>query len=152
MKMEWDVTFSKVADNSKFFTYKYTMYNYLGGAHGTSALLGVTFRKSDMRRMGWEIVRNYANDPFQELMRKGLREYFEVKSDDELKNMFLNPDHIYSLTLPECPPLFTDHGIMFVYNPYEIGPYAAGMPTFTIPYADIQPYLTTTAQKLIEKQ
>ena len=41
---------------------------------------------------------------------------------------------------------------MFVYNPYEIGPYAAGMPTFTIPYADIQPYLTTTAQKLIEKQ
>lgn len=152
VKMEWDVTFSKVADNSKFFTYKYTMYNYLGGAHGTSALFGVTFRKSDMRRMGWEIVRNYANDSFQELMRKGLREYFEVKSDDELKNMFLNPDNIYSLPLPECPPLFTDHGIMFVYNPYEIGPYAAGMPTFTIPYADIQPYLTTTAQKLIEKQ
>ena len=152
VKMEWDVSFAKTAETPKYFTYEYSTYAYYGGAHGMSTLFGITFRKSDMRRMGWEIVSPNTYETLHQLMRKGFYEYFNVKSDDELKNAFLNPDNIYTLPLPQCPPLFTDQGIMFIYNQYEISPYAAGMPTFTIPYADIKPCLTTTAQKLIEKQ
>ncbi|MCC6584829.1 MAG: DUF3298 domain-containing protein [Chitinophagales bacterium] len=32
-------------------------------------------------------------------------------------------------------------GVEFQYNSYEIGPYALGAPSFTIPYTDIQPFL-----------
>ena len=36
----------------------------------------------------------------------------------------------------------TDNGLMFTFAAYEIGPYAIGMPEFTIPYTELKPYLT----------
>jgi hypothetical protein len=43
----------------------------------------------------------------------------------------------------------TEKGVEFLYQPYEIAPYAAGMPSFTLSYQDIRPYLTIGAQKMI---
>jgi hypothetical protein len=40
--------------------------------------------------------------------------------------------------------------VTFVYQPYEIAPYAVGMPAFTIDFKEIRPYLTVTAQKLLQ--
>ena len=111
---------------------------------------GVTIRKSDNRRMGWEILRSQYNEELQKAMRQGLKDFFEVKTDEELKTMFFKEEYAYNLPMPQCPPLFTDKGIMFVYNPYEIAPYAAGMPTFTIPYDKLKNLLTVTAQRLAE--
>ena len=35
----------------------------------------------------------------------------------------------------------TKDGIQFLYNAYEMAPYAAGRPSITLPYAMLQPYL-----------
>lgn len=46
----------------------------------------------------------------------------------------------------------TDDGLMFTYSPYEIASYAAGMPEFTIPYAELKPYFTENSplRRLVE--
>lgn len=150
VKFEYSDNFNKMAETDKYITFTHTNENYMGGAHGMHTFFGITIRKSDCRRMGWEILRNQYNENLQKEMRQGLKEYFDVNSDEELKQLFFKEEYAYNLPMPQCPPLFTEKGIMFVYNPYEIAPYAAGKPTFTIPYAKLKEFTTVTAQKLAE--
>ena len=147
-KFYWNVRITTVADTPQFLTIAYNCETYQGGAHGLGVHFGITLRKSDCRRVGWEVIRNSNGEKVQELMRQGLREYFNVKTDDELKNLLFDENYIYTMPMPQCPPLFTADGIQFVYNPYEIAPYAAGRPTFVIPYNKLNDNLTVTAQRL----
>ena len=50
---------------------------------------------------------------------------------------------------PAWTPYPSEEGLVFTYQQYEIAAYAAGMPEFTIPYADILPYLTPEAKALV---
>ena len=42
-----------------------------------------------------------------------------------------------------------EKGVAFDYGPYEIGPYALGMPQALIPYDKIKPYLTPEVKELL---
>jgi hypothetical protein len=53
------------------------------------------------------------------------------------------------MPLPQCPPLFTKDGVRFIYGQYEIAPYAAGMPDFTVPYNKLEKFMKVTAKKLL---
>ena len=56
---------------------------------------------------------------------------------------------VYNIPLPKNPPYFTQDGLTFVYQQYEIAPYAAGMPTFSIPYDVAKGLLLHAAADLI---
>ena len=84
------------------------------------------------------------------LIRDGLKEYWEVKTDEELDDMLMDKDNFSVRPLPDCPPLFEKKGVTFVYNQYEIAPYATGLPSFTIPYEKLVPFMNATAKKLIK--
>ncbi|MCH4148772.1 MAG: DUF3298 and DUF4163 domain-containing protein [Prevotella sp.] len=149
-KYEYMAEIEKAADAPQYLTYLYTCYEYTGGAHGSTLVTGQTFRKSDGRRIGWDVFANTNDDAFQQLMKEGLKKYFNVKTDEELKGMLMNENDIYLLPLPQCPPLFTVKGVRFVYGQYEITPYAAGTPDFTIPYAKLGNNMMVTAKRLIK--
>lgn len=144
----WNTVISRIAETPRFLTVGFICETYQGGAHGLCIDYGVTLRKEDCRRIGWEIFRNVKGENFQKLIRQGLKEYFSVTTDDELKPMLFNEEYIYSMPLPQCPPLFTDKGVKVIYNSYEIAPYAAGRPTFVIPYDKLKGELTVTGQRL----
>jgi hypothetical protein len=146
-KYEYICNAKKTAETTKFVTYEYSCYEYQGGAHGSSFVTGQTFRKNDGRRIGWEVINNSFDDDLQNLIKAGLRKYFNVKNDDELK-VFLMLDNMYIIPLPKCPPLFTADGVKFLYGQYEIAPYAAGTPQFTIPYSQLNKFLNVTAKSL----
>lgn len=139
----------KQAENDKFVTFGVTHEMYLGGAHGSYLIGGMTFRKSDGRRIGWDVFTGRYNDKFMRLVKDGLKEYWGLSSDEELRSYFLDENDFYSIPLPECPPLFTEQGVQFVYNEYEIAAYAYGRPTFTIPYSEISDYMMVTAKRLL---
>ena len=40
--------------------------------------------------------------------------------------------------------------MQFIYQQYEIAPYAAGIPTCTVPYTELKGLFTTTVEPLIE--
>ena len=139
----------KLAENDKYVTYFVTHDLYLGGAHGSQMLDGVTFRKCDGRRIGWDVFTGRYDENFANLVKNGLKEYWQISSDKELKSYFLDENDFYSVPLPECAPLFTEDGVRFVYNEYEIAAYASGRPSFTVPYSEIGDYMMVTAKRLL---
>lgn len=142
--------FAKDCETDKYITYTLTTDFYLGGAHGSYEVSGQTFRKQDGRRIGWEILNNDKEEDIQQLLKDGLKEYFEVSDEEAFQSCFLNEADYYYVPLPKCPPLFTQEGILVQYQQYEIAAYALGLPGFTIPYDRIRSCLNITGQRLIE--
>lgn len=166
------ISFKKVADTDKYVSFIVETYGYYGGAHGMSSRAGVTFSKATAKTIGY--VQQY-NDKtntfsirkqtlfnekvkskdFNALLKSGLKEYFaEVTgngkkrlSDSELAEMLMG-EKVSNLPLPGNPPHFTKDGLEFIYQQYEIAAYCYGMPTFTIPYESIMPFLTPEGVEL----
>jgi len=68
----------------------------------------------------------------------GLKKYFEMTSDDELREMLINVDDINHIQRPSSAPVFGPDGLTVRYQQYEIAPYVAGLPEFTIPYEKLK--------------
>ena len=148
-EFQFDARFVKDYETPRYVTYNLTEDIYCGGAHGSYLIYGQTFRKSDGRRITWDILKDQYSDEFQGILKDGLKEYFEVDSDEKLQECFLNPDHIYLVPLPQQPPFFKEDGVHFVYQQYEIAAYAFGLPSFVVSYDRIRPFLNVTGQRLI---
>ena len=126
-------------------------YVYLGGAHG--GILGrggLTFDKKDGALVE-KMLDPGCLDAIQPLLRKGLTQYFSDNdmevTPEELDNyLFLETGVI---PFPAWTPYPSEDGLVFTYQQYEIAAYAAGMPEFTIPFADLLPYLTPEAKALV---
>lgn len=140
------IKITKDYETDKVVTFLYNSYENGGGAHGGAVGSGMTFRKSDGRRIDWDL---FTTVKMQSIIRDGLKEYFEVKTNDELAGcLTLNDSFI--LPMPVTPPLFGKDGIIVTYQQYEIASYAAGMPSFVIPYKKAKEMMNNTGKKLIE--
>lgn len=149
MRMECQLTLMPICESDSFITFLASGYQFTGGAHGSAFETGQTFRKTDGRRFGWEMFRSDAEPQLRELIKKGLMTYFEVTTDEALAGMLLEPATPDYLPLPKAQPYLTADGIKLTYAQYEIAPYAAGMPTITLPYEQVRPLLTQAAQRLM---
>ena len=143
------VVIRKYAETDKYLSYMISRDLYLGGAHGSQLLGGITLRKSDGRRMGWELFTGQYNEDFTRLIKDGLMAYWNLSSEAQLKENFMNVNDYYSVPLPSCPPIFSQEGVTFIYNEYEIAAYALGRPQFTVAYEDLEPFMMVTAKKLL---
>ena len=131
-------------ETDKFVTYEMKKYEDMGGAHGGTFISGMTFRKSDGRRVEWDLF----TKSMQDVIKKGLKKYFEVNTDEELENS-LSLENTYMLPLPATPPVFTKEGVLFTYQQYEIAAYAAGLPSFIVPYNEAKSLMNTTGNNLL---
>lgn len=131
-------------ETDKFVTYEMKKYEDMGGAHGGTFISGMTFRKSDGRRVEWDLF----TKSMQDVIKKGLKKYFEVNTDEELENS-LSLENTYLLPLPATPPVFTKEGVLFTYQQYEIAAYAAGLPSFIVPYNEAKSLMNTTGKNLL---
>lgn len=107
---------------------------------------GVTFRKSDCKDMSDLLVKKNAR--ISHLLKKGLKEYFSVTTDNQLQEVLF--DGNIPVRTPGSSPWVVNDGIMFQYGAYEIAPYAAGMPQALISIKDLTPYLTPEAIKCLK--
>lgn len=147
------------SNTPKYITYIANTYIFLGGAHGSTFVEGATFSKKDGHKLSYDMFASNikkANDKnhakLMSMIVKDLKKYFEVKTDQELLEILLlnkeNPT-IKDIPLPQMVPFFDKDGITFIYQQYEIAPYAAGMPQVTIPFSKIKPLLNEAAQELV---
>ena len=148
-EVAFEATMEKAYETDAFVTYTYSTYYNLGGAHPTSSEEGATFRKSDGRRLSWDIIRRDRSYEFSMLLVETLRDYFGMDNDELMQ--VLGEQNYFNPPLPRTPPMFFDNGMVFVYQQYEIAGYAMGMPGDTISYDRITPLLTTWARRLIGK-
>lgn len=148
----------KEVETKQFVTYTTYSDVFLGGAHGSHFLQGATFRKSDGRKFGFDMLRNTDSEAFHALIKEGLMDYFNqqgtehITTDAQLKEMLMTDNDVNYLPLPVTAPYLTEQGVTFIYQSYEIACYAAGMPTFTIPYDKIKPFLTSTVLQMVNNK
>ena len=133
----------KLYETPKLVTFGVNIYLfYHGAAHPSTIYNAQTFRKSDGRRFGWEIIYEdnvYADDnsyiQLEAQLRAGIAKHFEVANEDDLGDLLTieKSDFSYNFPRPQAVPYLTKEGLNFVYQQYEIAPYAMGLPSVTIP-------------------
>ena len=149
---EYDFSLLKDCETDRYVVFLSQDYVYLGGAHGgVVGRGGLTFDKKEGALVE-KMVDSASLDAVQPLLRKGLSQYF---SDNEMEVAPEELDNILFLEtgvipFPAWTPYPSEEGLVFTYQQYEIAAYAAGMPEFTVPYADILPYLTPEAKALLD--
>ena len=147
----YDFKLEKLAETPGYVVFQSQNYIFMGGAHGGVTGDGyLTFDKKTGQRIEAMLDPGCTAD-IQPLLVKGLLGYyseFDVNmSEEELKeHLQLEGDLI---PLPAWTPYPTADGLCFVYQQYEIASYADGMPAFTLPYEEVQPYLTPEAQAIL---
>ena len=153
-----DITASKYYENDKCVTWMFTVYEFMGGAHPSQTAYGATFRKSDGRMFGNDMFSpDWDNrNKLDSLIIKSLCAYFsegvdEKIDDDQLFHEFTNEKITETMVaLPKYGPWFSQTGVEFVYQQYEITAYAFGMPSFTLPYEKVKGFLTPAAADLVK--
>ena len=116
--------------------YLVSYYSFRGGAHGIQTLSHIVFdaktglqvAESDLFAPGYE-------EPVAQLIRAAIRASME-KDDPELLQLGnmeeVGPNGNFGLY---------EEGVEWLYQPYEVGPYALGIVSATIPWDQLTPYL-----------
>lgn len=125
--------------NSRVVTYEHEFYAYMGGAHGEGGDYGTTFLREDGTIFSKDCFTSYRQ--LHNLFLEGLKKYFKAKTDAQLLEFLIGVKSVDKLPAPAIDPWITEDGVVFSYTPYEIAPYSAGSPNFTIPLAKLEPYL-----------
>lgn len=149
MSYEFSYEVMPLVTAPRYVTMLYNSYVFTGGAHGGAASIGQTFAASDGNMLDLDMFRPGTTDKVLELVKKGLMEqYFEVKTEKEFNDMLLVNNG--TLSFPANPPYFEEKGVCFLYQQYEIAPYAAGMPQCLIPFETLRPYFTEATLDLLD--
>lgn len=147
-----DMDLHKSFETNRIIVFDIDASSYYGGAHPNSSTRSLVFDKTDGSQLT-EWFTPQAAKSLQPQLRKGLTNYFnslgqfETVTDANL-NDYLQIDGT-DIPLPTASIRPGKHGLTFTYGQYEIACYASGMPTFTIPYDVVRPYLTEKAAQLL---
>ena len=148
--LSYDLSIRKTYETDRYLTYETSCYVFLGGAHGSAMCRPVNIVKATGKVLA-ATVDTLKQKALQPILRRGVKEYISKAEnrkikDRDLQNMLFVEHGI--IPLPATVPVLTSEGLRFVYQQYEIGPYALGMVEFTVPYADVKSCLTKEAAEL----
>jgi hypothetical protein len=103
-------------------------YGYSGGAHGMDAL---TCRTFDLKT-GREIFE-------EDLFKPGYEDRLTESLRANLLSSVEDPDMLFETDITPSDNFYlTSEGITYIYQRYEIGPYAIGIIKVTVPWKEIQ--------------
>lgn len=137
---------SRLAETDRYVVYETETEEYFGGAHGATGIKVNNIIKPLGRILKYPVMKS-AVKKLQPALRKGVKRFFkEISSDWTVNDLFIENNLI---PLPDASPYLAKDGVHFVYQEYEIGPYVMGSISFTIPYDEIMPYLTTEAREVV---
>jgi hypothetical protein len=119
-------------------------YAYEGGAHGNYSTTMLCYDADSKREIQLKDILNADSAVLQPILEKNLRLQMSLKPGVALSSVLFE-EHL-ALT---GNFYFTEKGIGFVYNPYEIASYAQGTINIFVPFTDLQPYLNMDLVKRI---
>jgi len=136
MFYEWDTYVKPVQQDSALVALEYGGYSFLGGAHGASFTGFINWNPNTKKEL---TLADILTDGYQAPLSKIAEGIFR-KSEKLIDTASLKPNYFFkndTFALNDNYSI-TPLGIKFVYNQYEIKPYAAGQTELFIPYAQIR--------------
>lgn len=126
-----------IYNSPKLLTVKEDLYSYTGGAHGN---FGTIFYNFDMEKGQLLSLKDVLKNDFEGTLKAKAEAVFKAKyleegatSYSEMGFYFENDQ--FSMTDNFA---FTKEGLKFLYNPYEVAPYALGQQEILLPYSEIK--------------
>lgn len=111
---------------------------YQGGAHGLTTVHLASFDPATGRRLGLsDLVTPEGEARLVEIGERELRKVHEVPPEQSLEEAGFTFDG-GKFVLSQEVAVLAD-GLIFYYNPYEIGPYAMGPTQIVIPWSELAP-------------
>jgi hypothetical protein len=133
---------------SKLVTLAFDNYAYTGGAHGN---YGTEFKVLDLTKNKSlalaDILTEGGIAKLQPKLEASFRKQFNLQPGDSLTDGGLFENKIE----PNDNICVTGSGLEFVYNPYEIGPYAMGEIELFIPFTELTEYLKPDFKNLLNQ-
>lgn len=144
-----------VFDNGRYVTYQKNADEYNGGAHGYPTESLHSFDYVNNEDITLDYLFGSVRKPVIDLLLKTAqvhplyRKYHKVETLEDVRWVFAENDGKDSGKVILPPPALGEKGVVFSYQPYEIGGFFEGQFHFCIPYAKLKPYLTKKARWLI---
>lgn len=136
---EEDDTVAILYNENDFLTLQFDYYSYTGGAHGNYGTSYLNYDIHSGKRFElWDVVDSTYKDDFLELIKKKI---VEQKMEDDVYSM-------EEVTITDNFALLKNDMIL-TYNPYDIGPYAAGQIEISFSYDELTKYLTSEFKQKI---
>lgn len=129
-----DVSIDLVHQTPNNITISEATSSYTGGAHPNSYIVYHNYLTHSVQPLSLkDIVLD--QDKLLKIAEKTFRQANDMNEGDDFFNKGFDMDSIFVLAQNFA---LTKNGLDFLYNPYEIAPYAMGTIEFSIPYADLQ--------------
>lgn len=141
----------KGAETAHYVTFDMTDEINMGGAHGSFFAYSVNLSKRTFKPVDHPVDTTKVKE-LQPLLRRKVLEYVrdagEKDATDATLNSVLTLELNGIIPLPMHAPYAEGDSLCFVYQQYEIAPYALGLVNFKVAYKDIKPYLTEEGKSL----
>lgn len=116
--------------------YQISYYSFRGGAHGIQTLSNIVFdnktgevvREEDLFTPGYQ-------EPVAQLLRLAVKSSME-EEDPELMQLVQ-----LELVVPNGNFCVREDGVEWLFQPYEVGPYALGIVSATLSWEELKPFL-----------
>lgn len=128
------IDLSVVAQRSNYIAIKYVHYDFVGGAHGNTNISFLNFDPIANQ----EVTLDSLILPAQKAKLRTVAESI-FRKDEKLSPTASLENYFFADGKFSLPDRFyvSDKGLVFLYVPYEIKPYAAGVTTLVIPFAEL---------------
>ena len=135
---EENLGFELVRCDTNVISFKANYYTFSGGAHGNSSLTGINYSTQTGELIDFADLSEDAAKFYEDTLVYNQ----ELAATDAYKNQTYNGEPVSNEDLKavlyaEDKWYLSTSGLVFISDPYALGPYAAGAIEFVIPYYDL---------------
>lgn len=114
-----------------FLSYQFKVYSYMGGAHGNTVTANRVF---DMSSQNTVTLSNLFNEESLSVVADNLRQALAIQNDCQTVDELIQSGIFFSAgeIEPNDNFLLDNKGLTWIYDPYEIAPYAYGPVTVSL--------------------
>ena len=132
---EFDIDSSSVYEDTNHISFLLTVYQFTGGAHGSTTLIPITYSKQTKKLLSLEEVVQPARKDWLAALSTEARK--QLNAQVKKQKFSSDEDWINKGTEPtkENFAIFKleKNSVRIIFSQYQVGPYASGMPEIVVP-------------------
>lgn len=144
----YEVNTGVIVNEKNYLSFKTNYSTYQGGAHGNHGILFANYDPVERRALTLhDFVKEEHHQELLAMAEQLFRDQEGLAEDQSLDDYFFE-DNAFALNNNFT---FTDTGLLFLYNVYEIKPYVDGTTELLIPYQDLSGIMTEKGLKITDQ-
>ena len=132
---EFDIDSSSIYEDTNHISFLLTVYQFTGGAHGSTTLIPITYSKQTKKLLSLEEAVQPARKDWLATLSTEARK--QLNAQVQKQKFSSDEDWINKGTEPtkENFAIFKleKNSVRIVFSQYQVGPYASGMPEIVVP-------------------